>query len=306
MKSLINSVLRSLSLILLIYAVTGNEHGPGGTVVVSEGSDAILPCSLSTKESVVQKLFDWRKMDQKIKEVFMYDAGVHYNNGHSGQDEQFKGRISHFPDQLQFGNASIIIRNTRMADSGDYTCAFPRLQSEQTVSIKLVVGAAPKPDICIVITEDGVLLKCKVQGFPKPKVEWRDGDGNLLPAEEPQVSYRGDRYYITLLTTVTRTKTDLFHCVATQEELSHRTEGNISVPYYENLFKGTSGEVVIGLAGWFMGLLTFALVLAVLVATKCITIRSNKGYPGNTEISSKPEGGSEDREFSSLKSPSVV
>ncbi|XP_026022279.1 V-set domain-containing T-cell activation inhibitor 1-like [Astatotilapia calliptera] len=107
-------------------------------VVVLEGSDAILPCSLNTKESVEQELFDWMKKAPNKQEVFMYNGGNHYNNGLSGQDEHFRGRVSHFPLELQFGNASIIIRNTMVADSGNYTCDFPRLRT-QAFNIRLVV-----------------------------------------------------------------------------------------------------------------------------------------------------------------------
>ncbi|XP_035771015.1 selection and upkeep of intraepithelial T-cells protein 3-like [Neolamprologus brichardi] len=184
--------------LLILSASAEGEPGSGIKVVASEGSDIILPCSLSTKENIEQKLFDWKKVGPNKQEVFMYDAGTHYNNGRPGQDKNFNRRVSHFPLELQFGNASIVIRNTKMNDSGDYMCVFPRLQPEQTFNIQLV---------------------------------WRDSDGNILPAEEPQVSHTGERYDITLLTTVTRTNSNVFHCVATQEELSHRTEDKLYVPY---------------------------------------------------------------------------
>ncbi|XP_045932021.1 immunoglobulin superfamily member 11-like [Micropterus dolomieu] len=106
-------------------------------VKVKEGSDVILPCSLSTKENIEYKLFDWKTDDQK--EVFIYDAGKTYGPTKTGQDEQFKGRVSHFQDELQYGNASITIRNTTMTDSGDYTCEFPHLQPKQIFHIQLVV-----------------------------------------------------------------------------------------------------------------------------------------------------------------------
>lgn len=108
-------------------------------VVVLEGSDAILPCSLSTKENIEQKLFNWKKVDPNEQEVFRYDGGLHYNDGLPGQDEHFRGRVSHFPLELQSGNASIIIKNTLMPDSGNYTCDL-YLQQKQTFSIELVVG----------------------------------------------------------------------------------------------------------------------------------------------------------------------
>ena len=107
-------------------------------IKVEEGSDVILPCSLSSKESIEFKLFDWKKDDQK--QVFFYDAGRHSNKGHTGQDKQFFRRVSHFENELKSGNASIIIRNTTVADSGDYTCEFPQLQPRQIFHIKLHVG----------------------------------------------------------------------------------------------------------------------------------------------------------------------
>lgn len=108
-------------------------------MVVLEGSDAVLPCSLSTKEKTELKLFNWKKVDPNEQEVFRYDGGLHYNDGLPGQDKHFRGRVSHFPLELQFGNASIIIRNTMVADSGNYICDFPRLRT-QAFNIRLVVG----------------------------------------------------------------------------------------------------------------------------------------------------------------------
>uniref|UniRef100_A0A7N8YLS4 Ig-like domain-containing protein n=1 Tax=Mastacembelus armatus TaxID=205130 RepID=A0A7N8YLS4_9TELE len=114
--------------------------GPGDvTVKVTVGDDAILPCSLSTRENIVQNLFQWRKDGQK--KVFLYDGGLTYSITSPHQDEQFKGRVFHFPDQLQFGNASIVIRNTKVTDSGNYTCDFPHLETGRLIfHISLIVG----------------------------------------------------------------------------------------------------------------------------------------------------------------------
>uniref|UniRef100_A0A671X8Y4 Butyrophilin-like protein 1 n=1 Tax=Sparus aurata TaxID=8175 RepID=A0A671X8Y4_SPAAU len=199
----------------------------GVKVVVEEDSDAVLPCLINTKEDITLKLFDWKKDGQK--EVFMYDAGNHYNNGHGSPDLQFKGRVSHFQDQLMNGNASIKIQNTKMADSGNYICIFPRLQPRQTFNIELVVGASPEPYITTLNeTKDWSLLQCKVRGASQePKVEWQDSSGNILPAEEPQVSERGGRYYVTINTTVT--KTGRYRCVVTQKEINHQSRAETFV-----------------------------------------------------------------------------
>ncbi|KAL3987361.1 membrane dipeptidase [Sarotherodon galilaeus] len=260
-------------LLLVTASEKGHENGRGViTVVVPEGRDAILPCSLSTKLSLQHEVFDWKKDGQK--EVFLYSARDEYNNGRPGQHEQFKGRVSHFPEELKLGNASIVIRNTKLVDSGDYSCIIPHLQpKEQRFNIKLIVervfkdrsgdvtGAAPKPFVGILsITEDGALLKCEVPGaFPKPSVEWKDSDGNILPAEEPRVSYRGDRYYVTLLITMTKTDTNVFRCVATQQEISHVTDDEIYVPHCAENCCG-AGVVVAAFCG---GVLITAILFVV-------------------------------------------
>ncbi|XP_040890861.1 butyrophilin subfamily 2 member A1-like isoform X2 [Toxotes jaculatrix] len=262
----------------------------GSVVKVVDGRQAILPCSLGPEQNIQQMVFDWKK--DGGKEVFFYDAGIHYNNGRSGQDEQFKGRVSHFEEQLRHGNASIMIRNTKVADSGNYTCVFPLLKPERkTFNIELIVdfevrdrsaeitGAAPAPYIRILnATDAGVLLQCEVRGAsPKPKVEWQDSDGNVLPAEEPQVSESGGRYNVTLRTTVTKTTSNHFHCVAKQEDFGHRIEGDIYLP--EKLFEDRSLYVAIGfIGGWFFGILTLAVALALCVYTKHNSKRLLKGF----------------------------
>ncbi|XP_045899251.1 butyrophilin subfamily 1 member A1-like isoform X2 [Micropterus dolomieu] len=264
--------------LLTVFGITLTPNGSGVVrVVVKEGSDAILPCSLNTKENAESKLFDWKK--DGGKEVFFYDAGLHSNNGRPGQDQQFKGRVSHFQDELKFGNASIKIRNTKVTDSGDYTCDFPRLQPRQIFHIQLVVGASPEPSVkTLNQTQDVALLQCEILGaFPKPTVEWQDSAGNKLPAEETQVSERGGSFYIILQTTVK--KTDNYSCVATQEEIKHQIYAETYVFISEKLFVDTcSRGVVAGLfGGIFLGAVIFAAVQAFLVATKFITVRRNKG-----------------------------
>ena len=64
-------------------------------------------------------------------------------------------------------------------------------------------------------------LKCDVAGASsQPTVEWQESDGNILPAEEPQLSRRGGRYDVSLQITVKKTKTNRFLCVAKQENSS--------------------------------------------------------------------------------------
>ncbi|XP_070758640.1 butyrophilin subfamily 2 member A2-like isoform X1 [Enoplosus armatus] len=272
-------------LCLLTRSGTTFAGGNGPEVIdVEEGRDAMLPCSLSPKEDIQFKVFDWKKDGQN--QVFMYEAGILKNDGRTGQDEQFKGRVSYFHDELKNGNASIIIRNTKMADSGIYTCTFSLLQPSQMFHLQLAVapdperiilknrleenhpGAAPKPYITILNqTKDWSLLQCVVRGAsPKPTVEWQDSAGNILPAKELQVSERGGSYDIILQTTVT--KTDRYRCVATQEEIYHQIHAETYV---------LMNEFPTGLVVAVAVLVGVLLLLAVLVVKGCIKINCKKG-----------------------------
>ncbi|XP_018545952.1 CD276 antigen isoform X6 [Lates calcarifer] len=195
----------------------GNDPGVI-RVVVFEDDDAVLPCSFGSV-NIEHQVFDWKKDGQ---EVFIYDNGRTYGNGMSGQDKQFEGRVEHFPNLLKSGNASIVIRPAKLADSGSYTCDSVQNGVSTTRSrIKLIVGVAANPSVTsLKTTKDWVLLQCVVQGAsPKPEVVWQDSSGHNLTAKE-QVSERGGCYDITLKTNVT--KTDNYTCVATQEEINHR------------------------------------------------------------------------------------
>ncbi|XP_047427965.1 butyrophilin subfamily 2 member A1-like isoform X2 [Mugil cephalus] len=270
-----------LTLVLISLTVRAEHnsktvHG-SEVITVSEGGDVILPCSLSTKESVEQKLFVWK--DGQKKNVFIYDAGLHHGNGLPGQDDQFRGRVSHFPEQMRFGNASIMIINTTTIDTGDYTCYFPELNGGLTFNITLVVGSVPKPIVTMSkVTDSGVQLKCEVQGaFPKPELRWQNCDGNIFDAEEAEISERDGRYHITLQTTVTSTTTTCFQCVVQQKDLNHETGSTITVP--EKPFVDPCGKVTIEglMTGIVVGAGLLVLVLVLLVFFKFITVRRVRG-----------------------------
>ncbi|XP_034566713.1 butyrophilin subfamily 1 member A1-like [Notolabrus celidotus] len=232
---------------------------------MKEGSDVVLPCSLSSKENIESKLFDWMKDGDK--EVFIYDGGLIHGNGYTGQDDQFEGRVSHFQDELKNSNASIKISKTKVSDSGVYTCIFPHLQPSQTFHIQLVVecvlkdraaenipGVSMRPSVMAQYRKGHFLLQCEVHGAsPKPKVEWRDSSGNILQSKEAPVRERGGSYDIILQTT--ETKTDHYSCVVTQEEICHQVDGSVFVH-----FQGScTGWMV---STWILLLLLLLLLIA--------------------------------------------
>lgn len=99
-------------------------------MIVREGDYATLPCSLGTNENIEDVRFEWTKEGTE-KAVYIHDTGV-------DRSPALPGRVSHFPDDLQHGNASIRINKVQLGDGGIYTCDFPTRR--KTLRIKLVVG----------------------------------------------------------------------------------------------------------------------------------------------------------------------
>ncbi|XP_051803895.1 butyrophilin subfamily 2 member A2-like isoform X2 [Acanthochromis polyacanthus] len=207
--------------LLMITGMVSCDNNGFIRVVARVGEDVVLLCSLSPEVDIIQALFDWMKGRQ---EVFLYDGGA----SRSG-DPQFQGRVSHFPDKLKNGDASIVIRNITLSDSGNYSCYFPRLQ-QQRFFIELLVGIVAKPRAMILDnTKDQALLQCEVRGaFPKPKISWIDSNGTILPATEKLEDSDGLHYPPALTFQTNVTKPGVFRCRVTQEELNHTTEAQIS------------------------------------------------------------------------------
>uniref|UniRef100_A0A3Q4MF98 Uncharacterized LOC102778857 n=1 Tax=Neolamprologus brichardi TaxID=32507 RepID=A0A3Q4MF98_NEOBR len=190
------------------------------SVIVRDGDDAILPCSLGTNENLKNVRFEWTKEGTE-EEVFIYDSVVGYSPA-------LGGRVSLFRGDLQHGNASIKINNVQLEDGGIYTCIFP--SRGKTFWIELVVGAA-EPEITIFVQRNGgALLQCDVKNAnPKPTVEWQDSNNLNITSEQPQVFEQGGRFNITLKATVKRS--DRYRCVATQLQIKHQAQKEINVDF---------------------------------------------------------------------------
>ncbi|XP_058487938.1 butyrophilin-like protein 3 isoform X2 [Solea solea] len=137
----------------------------------------------------------------------------------------------------------MILRDTRIEDTGNYTCVLPHVSSRgQRSTTELIVGAVHAPYLKIVgVSEAGVELQCVVRGSSsKPSVEWQTCEGTSLNSEEPLVSETRGRYDTTLLVTVNETKTNCFRCVVKQEDIYHRIDDDIVVP--EKLFEKNSSH----------------------------------------------------------------
>nr|XP_043880214.1 butyrophilin-like protein 2 isoform X3 [Solea senegalensis] len=263
------------------------------TTYIKEGEDVVLNCSSGDNQSLKDSLISWKNINGK--ELFLYELGHHTEDGWCCQDEQYRGRVSLFYDELKNGNASLILRDTRIEDTGIYTCDLPGLSSGRQMStMELIVkwvlrnrfglekGAAQAPVLKMVnVSEAGVELQCVVRGSSsKPSVEWQTCEGTSLNSEEPLVSETRGRYDTTLLVTVTETKTNCFRCMVKQEDIYHRIDINITLS--EKLFEKKScnvaqschsTDVLVGM--FFAGVAALVLPLLYLIFTGCISITAS-------------------------------
>ncbi|XP_007544186.1 butyrophilin-like protein 10 isoform X2 [Poecilia formosa] len=248
-----------VSLCLLTF--TGKTFGDEIQLFATEDSDIILPCSPIGKDDLTHQTFDWKRND--TQEVFLYDNGDQYKKK-SGQHENFKNRVEFFQDQLQFGNASIRIKKTKLTDGGIYSCEFPKLQPPgQKFYMELVVGTCPKPTIKILQKENsGVKVQCVARGaYPEPKMELQNSDNVTIDSESTTISRNGNYSDIILQAVVT--KEDSYHCIVEQEKICHQIyseETLVLMPSEHTTKENPTGEMdvkglAVGVCGLVVGVL---------------------------------------------------
>ncbi|MEQ2275742.1 hypothetical protein XENORESO_007969 [Xenotaenia resolanae] len=155
---------------LCILTFTGKSFGDETCLVkIKTDQDVTLPCSFGT--TLLDKRINWKKDG---KDIFLYENG---QVKPSSQDGQCKVQVSHFPDELKSGNASITIKQAKVSDSGTYICLFyeqDRILPTGRVEIKLTVDPV---NITMDVYED-VILPCSFStSLTDKRFDWKkDGE----------------------------------------------------------------------------------------------------------------------------------
>lgn len=110
---------------------------PEQPVVVLHGRDAKLNCSFSSNArfNLSDLTVFWQLTDTK-RSVHSYTEG---RDQLVDQAEAFANRTSLFASQLGLGNASLLLKDVRVADEGSYTC-FVRVQDYGSAALLLQVA----------------------------------------------------------------------------------------------------------------------------------------------------------------------
>uniref|UniRef100_A0A8C4T0Q7 Ig-like domain-containing protein n=1 Tax=Erpetoichthys calabaricus TaxID=27687 RepID=A0A8C4T0Q7_ERPCA len=137
----------------------------GVPVICFYSKDCILPCSYNPGTDVV---IHWQ-IGAKVVHSF-YNG----NDQLKQQEEQYKYRTSLFKDELQKGNASLLLRNLQIDDEQSYHCYVGTFEGSYDTYIELKV-ASPVTYVQIETneTENTEEIECRSSDiYPAPSVTW--------------------------------------------------------------------------------------------------------------------------------------
>lgn len=95
-----------------------------------------------------------------------------------------------------------------------------------------VVGAVSEPEISPENTEGTrLVLKCDAKNwYPKPEIEWRDGEGRSIVPHDYNHTEHDEGYSVYSRITVEMTVNDTYTCTVHQEDIRQSRETNYTVP----------------------------------------------------------------------------
>ena len=110
--------------------------GPPDPLIALAGSDLVLPCSLQPSISAVDMYIDWTRLDPTQSQVHVYRDGEDQSEG---QDPSYRGRTALFKEELEKGNASLLLTTVRVSDQGKYKCFIKAKSQYDDYNIQVVV-----------------------------------------------------------------------------------------------------------------------------------------------------------------------
>uniref|UniRef100_A0A8C9S5S8 Ig-like domain-containing protein n=1 Tax=Scleropages formosus TaxID=113540 RepID=A0A8C9S5S8_SCLFO len=105
---------------------------PLAPVVSIVGHDIILLCHLSPEMSAASKEIRWFK-ESFTNLVFLWDSGK------VTEGKAYEGRVTLFPQELERGNVSLLLRDVRISDEGQYSCHVSDASWYEEPSMNLLV-----------------------------------------------------------------------------------------------------------------------------------------------------------------------
>ncbi|XP_057201535.1 butyrophilin-like protein 2 isoform X2 [Triplophysa rosa] len=162
---------------LLLIADGFTVKGPSGPLVVPLGGSVLLPCSVDSLSSLEGLEVEWKRSDSQTLIHLYQDGDIRPDSQH----EDYHDRAHFFTENIKQGNFSLLMKNVRQEDKGQYTCTVHSGQEtgETVVEIKdverLIVSGSDQ-SLSVYVGED-VTLNCSVDSHIPPEhieeVSWK-------------------------------------------------------------------------------------------------------------------------------------
>ncbi|XP_039621076.1 tyrosine-protein phosphatase non-receptor type substrate 1-like isoform X2 [Polypterus senegalus] len=158
---------------------------PHPEVAAPQHSDVLLPCIFANSRIELKDvLIVWRHDDA---ELIKFDAG---------QMNPTSRRVQLFVNEIERGNASLLLKDVIISDEGQYECGVVEAPNEEYGSIKFKVTVAPQVilNASLFVMDQPGMLECHAEGFyPRDiSIKWFRGATSLPFQEAPQVRSNPD------------------------------------------------------------------------------------------------------------------
>lgn len=141
-----------VQMLLCLILVNSQES----VVEVVQGKDVLLECLYTHKP---ENVF-WRIKSDGV----VFDIIARKPVDSPFQLDQFKGRVSSFPEEYSKGNFSIILRNVRQEDAYTYECTSPDRSELKKVQLR-VISADKGRSFSKAESEAGAVKACLLNVF---------------------------------------------------------------------------------------------------------------------------------------------
>lgn len=160
--------------------------GPGESMLALVGEPVEFPCHLSPYQDAEHMEIRWfRTQVSNVVYLYQEEQGLS-----SPQMTQFLNRTIFEANDIADGSVTLHILGVAPSDEGLYGCRFLSHNFSGVAMWELeVAGLGLDPHISLEgFNEGGIQLRCSSSGwYPKPKVQWRDHQGQCLPPESEAI-----------------------------------------------------------------------------------------------------------------------
>ncbi|CAO2642730.1 Butyrophilin-like protein 9 [Lemmus lemmus] len=160
--------------------------GPGDSMLALVGETAEFQCHLSPYQDAEHMEIRWFRT-QVSNVVYLYQEQQGLSNL---QMPEFRNRTIFEANDIIDGSVTLHVLSVTPSDEGQYGCRFLSHNFSGEAMWELeVAGLGSDPHISLEgFNEGGIQLRCSSSGwYPKPKVQWRDHQGQCLTPESEAI-----------------------------------------------------------------------------------------------------------------------